>query len=146
MSGWLVEVKTESAVKFNPCRRAWIERNLRKEKDMRKTKENLHLECVLTDQEKLDYSKQLSENVSKKTRAEEHLKSFQTQIRAEITACDATINMLAEKLNTGKEYRMIECKIEYDFEKKEKVWIRKDTGEIAQQDIIDEKELQEELV
>ena len=113
---------------------------------MRKTKENLHLECILTDSEKLDYSKTLSENVSKRARAEEHLKSFQTQIRAEITACDATINMLAEKLNTGKEYRMVECEIKYDFEKKERTWTRKDTGEIAQQDIIPEKELQEELV
>ena len=113
---------------------------------MRKTKEELHLECILTDQEKLNYSKQLSESVSKKTRSEEHLKSFQTQSRAEITACDATINLLAEKLNTGKEYRGVECEIEYNFETKERVWRRKDTGEIARQDIIPEKELQEELV
>jgi hypothetical protein len=112
---------------------------------MRKTKEILQLECILTDQEKLTYSKQLSENVSKKTRQEEHLKSYQTQVKADIALCDAIINSLAEKLNMGKEYRPVECEVKYDFKKKERVWVRRDTGEIAKQDIIPEKELQEEL-
>lgn len=113
---------------------------------MRKTKESLHLECALTNEEKLKYSKELSESVSKKARAEEGLKSFQTQKKAEIAGCDANINRLAEILNVGKEYRMVECTIEYDFTTKEKTWVRKDTGEIAQTDIIPGRELQEELV
>lgn len=105
----------------------------------------MHLECTLTDQEKLAYSKTLSENVSKKARSEESLKSFQTQIKAEITSCEAQINLLAEKLNTGKEYRMVECEIRYDFKMKEKKWIRTDTGEVAKQEVISEEELQEEM-
>ncbi|MBN1253958.1 MAG: hypothetical protein JXA50_01620 [Deltaproteobacteria bacterium] len=112
---------------------------------MRKTQDALHLECILTDQEKLAYSKTLSENVSKTARAEEALSSFQKQMKAEIASCEAQINMLAEKINTGKEYRMVECEIRYDFKMQEKKWIRSDTGEVAKQDIISEEELQEEM-
>lgn len=113
---------------------------------MRQEKDILHLECVLTDKEKLAYSKELSEAVSKKTRAEESLKSFQTQMRAEITGNEAKINLLAEKLNTGKEYREIDCEINYDFEKKEKTWVRLDTGEIVKTRAIPEEEMQEEMI
>ena len=111
---------------------------------MRKEKEYLTLECILTDKEKLEYSKQLAENVSNKARAEDSLKSFQTQQKAQISNHEAQINLYSEKINTGKEYRAIECQVIYDFEKKEKSWKRKDTGEIAKTDIITEKELQEE--
>jgi hypothetical protein len=112
---------------------------------MRKTKENLQLECILTNEEKLTYSKNLSENISKKTRSEEQLKSFQAQMKAEITSCDAQIQIIAEKLNTGKEYRPIECDIQYNYSTKEKIWVRKDTGEIAKTDIISEFDLQEAM-
>ena len=98
---------------------------------MRRTTEELELECVLTDEEKLRYSKELSEAISAKARAEESLKSFQTQKKAEIAKAEATINMLAEKINTGHEFRPVECEIKWDFKKKEKSWVRKDTSEVA---------------
>ena len=110
----------------------------------RRTKETLTVECVLTDEEKLKYSKELSESVSKMQRANDSLKSFSTQIKSEIASCEAKINALADKLNSGREYRSVECQIKYDFDKKEKIWIRSDTAEIAKTDIITEKELQEE--
>lgn len=112
---------------------------------MRKTKEEMHLECILNDPEKLQYSKELSETVTLKTQAEENLKSFQTQKKAEITGCDAKINLLANKINTGKEYRDVECEITYDFAKKEKTWCRLDTGEIVKIRQIPEEEMQEEM-
>ena len=111
----------------------------------RRTKETLTVECVLTDEEKLKYSKELSENISRKQRSEDSLKSFSTQVKSEIASCDAKINAFADKLNSGREYRSVECLVKYDFDKKEKVWIRSDTGEIAKTDIIFEKELQEEV-
>ena len=110
----------------------------------RRTKETLTCECVLTDDEKLKYSKELSESISKKQRADDSLKSFSTQIKSEIASCEAKIDALADKLNSGREYRAIECSVKYDFDKKEKTWVRLDTGEIAKTDIITEKECQEE--
>jgi len=111
---------------------------------MRKTKEKLTLECILTDQEKLVYSKQLAENLSKKQRAEDTLKSFKTQKTAEITGLDAEINLKVDKINSGREYRDVECAIFWDWDRKVKVWTRTDTGEVAKEDIIEEHEWQEE--
>jgi hypothetical protein len=115
------------------------------EKKMRKTKDNLVLECVLTDKEKLDYSKTLSEKITEKQRLEESLKSVQTQMKADITSCEGTINSIADKINTGKEYRHVECEIKYDFKKGMKRWIRIDTGKEAKVETIREDELQEEF-
>ena len=110
-----------------------------------KTKETLTLECILSDKEKLAYAKEMSEAISECTRKEESLKSFQTLAKAEITSLEAKRNMLAEKLNKGKEYRSVECVILYDWEQKKKTWVRKDNGEIAKDDIIPEEELQQQL-
>ena len=112
---------------------------------MRIKKANLSLECVLTDAEKLSYSKLQNEAINAKSQAEAELKSFSTQKKAEIASSDATIALYYQKIATGKEYRMIPCEVKYDFDKKEKLFIRIDTGEIAKQDIISESELQEEI-
>lgn len=112
---------------------------------MRRTKENLHLECILTDKEKLAYSKELSEKITAKARAEESLKSFQTQKKAEIAGCEATINLLADRINTGREFRLVECEIKYDFKEKIRTCTRTDTGEVVRETPIPEEEMQEEL-
>lgn len=112
---------------------------------MRRTKENRSLICKLTDAELKEYSKKLAESISEKARVEDDLKSFSTQSKAKIQGCDATINLLSEKINTEREYRMVECEIKYDFKKMEKKIVRKDTGEVIDTDIISEEEKQEEL-
>lgn len=112
---------------------------------MRITKEKLYLECVLTDAEKLRYGAEMAELLNKKSRAEDQLKSTSTAIKAEIAAHDAKINDLSGKISTGKERRDVECEINYDWDRKVKSWIRKDTGEVTKEDIIPERELQEEL-
>ena len=113
---------------------------------MRPTKAVLPIECVLSNEDKLNYSRDLANAISKMKRAQDRSKSFSAQIKAEIQAYDATINLLSEKINAGKEFRDVECRIEYDWDKKTKSWFRIDTGEIVAEDIITEKELQEELI
>lgn len=113
---------------------------------MRKTEETLLLECIFTDQEKLQYSKEMSEAVSEKARLEESLKSVQTQLKADIVSREGKINSFADKINTGKEHREVKCEIKYDFKKKQKRWIRSDTGKVAKECIIPDYELQEEMV
>jgi hypothetical protein len=105
----------------------------------------LHLECILTDTEKLIYSKEMAESVGFRARAEDSLKSFSTQIKAQIAGHDAKINLLAEKLSTGREYREVECEIVKDFKAKTKSFIRKDTGDVARVDELSESDLQTEL-
>jgi len=112
---------------------------------MRQTKETINLECKLTDKEKLEYSKQISEAITRRAGIEDTLKAIQSQKKAEIAEHEEKINRLASYINSGFEYRMIECKIEYDFKAKERRWIRSDNKEITKTDIIPEKDLQEEL-
>lgn len=112
---------------------------------MRIVKETINLECKLTDKEKLEYSKQISEAITRRAGIEDTLKAIQSQKKAEIAEHEEKINRLASYINSGFEYRMIECKIEYDFKAKERRWIRGDNKEIAKTDIIPEKDLQEEF-
>jgi len=110
---------------------------------MRKSKEKLNLECVLTDGEMLGYSKKLSEHLNNKSRIEYEVKAAVANGKAKIAEHDDVINELADKLRTGKERRDVECKIVYDWTKKTREWVRDDTGEVAQNDIIPEEDLQE---
>lgn len=110
---------------------------------MRKSKDKLDLECVLTDGEMLTYSKKRSEHLQNKNRVEYEVKSAVATGKAKIAEHDDAINEIADKLRTGKERRQVECKIVYDWDKKTREWIREDTGECAQNDIIPEDDLQE---
>ena len=112
---------------------------------MRERKKTLNLECELTDAERLIYSKKLAGALTDKSRSEDRLKSFQTQMKAEIAGYEANINMLSDKINTGHEFRDVECAVEWLWEKGEKHFIRIDTGEVAKVHVISEGEQQEEL-
>lgn len=109
----------------------------------RETKCTRSLECKLTDSEKLSYAKEMSERIGKKSASEDQLKAATTQIKADIAGHDARIQAIASKLTSGTEYRDVECEIRYDWKKKIKEIIRKDTGEIIHADIIPDKDLQE---
>lgn len=112
---------------------------------MREKKTSLYLECVLTEEEMRSYSKQMADSFSKKCRVEDSLKAIKKQMDSEIAGHEARMNLCAERVNSGKEYRDVMCEVFYDWHLKEKRYVRLDTGEIAKTDIITEKELQEEL-
>jgi hypothetical protein len=111
----------------------------------RPTKETFSLKCMLTEEEKLKYGVEMSEAVSEKSRKEDDLKSVSTQFKAEIAGLNAKVGAIAEKIRSGSEYRNVECTIVYDWDRKVRTWIRKDTGEIYRDDIIPEHMLQEEM-
>ena len=112
---------------------------------MRETKTKETLQVALTDAQKIEYSKALSEHISKKARAEDSLKSMQSSIKAEIASHDAQINCIAETLNNGFEYRSVDVAISFNFEKKIKEYFRCDTSEKIRERPLSEEELQEEL-
>lgn len=112
---------------------------------MRPMKETLTLPCILTDAEKIEYGLQQSIALQSKEQAEDKKKEFDSQIKADIEKHDARAREIGHKLTSGKEYRQVECDILYDFEQKNRIWIRKDNGEEAKKDIIPEEMLQEEM-
>lgn len=111
---------------------------------MRQKEVKRELECVLTDSELKEYSKILAVAVREKTKLEADLKTYQTQKKAEIESRNGIIALMSEKVSSGKEYREVKCSVVYDWDRKEKFYIRQDTGEEIRSDIITERELQEE--
>ena len=103
------------------------------------------LACKLTDTEKLQYSKSLAAAIAQKRGAEDNMKSHQTQLKAEIAGQEATINLLSEKINSGHEYREVDCVFEYNWKAKVKTLVRLDTGETVREVPIDDAEMQQRL-
>ena len=103
------------------------------------------LECKLTTEELVVRSKELSKALDEHDAAEDRLESARTQIKAEIASVEGTINKLKKVVGSGVEFREIECNIVYDWDKKEKIIVRSDTGETVDVDIIPEEDLQEHL-
>jgi hypothetical protein len=112
---------------------------------MRKTKEVRKLECILTDSEKLNYSKELSDAIHEKSHYEDSLKSYSTQAKAEIQLCQEKINLLASKISTGKEFREVECVIVYNWTDGKRYYHRPDTGAIIDFETIPAEDLQEHI-
>jgi hypothetical protein len=100
---------------------------------------------MLTNEEKIAYGLAQAEALQKMEEAENKKKEFDSQIKADIEKHEARAHEIGHKLTSGKEYREVECLIEYDWKEKTRRWIRKDTGEEAKQDIIPEDLLQEEM-
>lgn len=111
----------------------------------RKTECTLTLECQLTDGEKINYSKELSDALIKIRGLENTLKSFQVQAKAEITCAEEQVSIYTQKISTGKEFREIKCSILYSFENLLKTIVRADTGEIVKVQPMTTDEAQEEL-
>jgi hypothetical protein len=108
--------------------------------------QKLQLECILTDTDKLTLSKELTDHISSQSRAEDDMKAFSTQKKAEISGHNAHINRIAQLLNSGKEYRDVLCNIVFNQKDDEVVWVRQDTGEITKRlHPIPENMRQEEL-
>jgi len=112
---------------------------------MRPIKDTMTLACVLNDTEKLAYGQQMSEALQNLQEAEARKKEFDKQINADIERYEGRAHEIKAKLLSGKEFRPVECDIAYDWEHKTRAWIRKDTGEVAHEDIIPEEMIQEEL-
>ena len=111
---------------------------------MREKTVKRELECILTDAELKDYSKILATSVRERTKLEADLKSYSSHKKAEIETHNGTIALMSEKVASGKEYRDVVCDVVYDWDNKQKTYFRRDTLEICGNDIISERELQEE--
>ena len=111
----------------------------------RKEKENLDLECKLTDSEILGYSREMAEQLSRMRSAEYRKSVFNKQIATELEEIDANISGLTQKVKSGSEFRQVECWIAYNWDTGRRTWTRKDTGEVVKEAAINSEDMQEWL-
>lgn len=99
-------------------------------------------EVVLTEVELKACSKSLAESLNGLARIESELATFKAQKKSEQTALEATIQRNTLLINTGKEFRMVECEWHYDWKAGKKIGRRVDTNEVVSKDTISEEERQ----
>jgi hypothetical protein len=76
---------------------------------------------------------------------EEEKRAIASQLKSEIDALIARTNLLAEKINTGYEYKNVLVVLEKDFERKEMRIIQKSTGDVLETRPLTDEEMQSEL-
>lgn len=111
-----------------------------------KEKSEQYLKCTFTESEKTEMAEKMSIAFQKKAEAEVRLKEVSTQIKAEIAGEDSIIQESAKKYNQGFEYRNVKCTVERDFERGKYRVTRDDTGEVIEDRLLTEKELQLQMV
>lgn len=103
------------------------------------------LRCKMNAEELAIRAKELSEKIVQRNGLENELGTISAKFKTDIKLLDANVRLLADKVHTGHEDRLVDVSIEYDFEKGVKSFIRKDTGEIFKTDTITAAERQQEF-
>jgi hypothetical protein len=111
----------------------------------RQNYETLTCKVIITDEERLRFSSEQAAANQKRHRLEDELKKFKKQMDYQIVECEAIENINADRISNGYEFRPVKCRINYNFDTRMKSWVREDTGEIEKEEIMTEKEIQEEL-
>jgi hypothetical protein len=89
-----------------------------------------YLKCDLTDAEIADTARELARANARRQAVEQQKKEVDSQLKSEIEAANTVISRLSTLINTGHEYRNIECRVELDTpEPGQKRVVRLDTGE-----------------
>lgn len=102
----------------------------------------LPLEVRLTEAELKAAGKELAEGLNKKNRLEADIETFKAQKKAEIAAIEAVISRNAVLVNSEKEFRLVECRLDFDFPSGVKTYTRLDNGEITKTEPITNEERQ----
>ena len=101
-----------------------------------------HLMCELTAKELLEISKAMADSMQAKQLAEKSFDDAKQQFKANISKLEATVELQASLVRSGKELRPVKCHWEFDFDSNKKNLLREDTGEIIQELEIEEHERQ----
>ena len=103
------------------------------------------LKVELTEAEILAYSRQLAKANQDEVQIEARLKEVKDDFKHQSSKVIAEIGMLSSRINSGEEYREVECRWEYNWHKGEKRLIREDTGEVIGEQVITDYERQEQI-
>ena len=116
------------------------------EKELVTVKSTDLLECLFTEIELKTLSNELACKIIEKTELETKKKSAISDFTGKINDMKAEINLLANKINTGKEYRNVDCIITMNspntglktaqrLDTKENIWTDEMTAEELQTEI-----------
>jgi len=105
------------------------------------------LQCTLTEEELKKYSQNLARVAQEKNEIEGRKKQAMSDFNAQIASKEADITTFAAKVNSGWEFRNVDCEWIYDWENGTKSLYRKDTDECLARDIpVEPEERQLSLV
>jgi phage host-nuclease inhibitor protein Gam len=105
------------------------------------------LRCVMTGEELLEAGRQLAEATNLLTELDSEKAEIVAEFKAKISAAEAQIAVLSNKLRSGYEFRDVACKVAYGVpEPGFKQTTRLDTGEIIESLPLTEEEKQREMV
>ena len=116
------------------------------EKELVTVKSTDLLECLFTEIELKTLSNELACKIIEKTELENKKKSALSDFTGQLNDMKAEINLLANKINTGKEYRNVNCIITMNspstglktaqrLDTKENIWTNEMTAEELQAEI-----------
>ena len=112
---------------------------------MREKKVNEMVKYNFTDEEKKEFGENIAQAIKKKSSRELELKSVSTQFKSDIAREEATIDSLAEKIQSGYEYRKVLCRLDYGEKKKIVRYVRIDDGVIVRERPMRPDEFQKNL-
>lgn len=104
-----------------------------------------YLRYNFTREELEDLATELARSLTEVNREKLHKKDVVKSLDSDISKLETKIAELAEKRNSGYEYRNIDCEVRYDYEVRMKTTVRLDTGEIIKTIPMTADELQQEL-
>ena len=119
----------------------------KKQKQIEFKKTNRSLKCILTREELLAKGKQAAEKVIELGALEQDKKRITDEFKAKISGVEADLGILSNAVNTGTEFRSVEC-LEYlgDPSPEKKRIVRQDTGDEVGVEFMSSSEMQRELV
>ena len=104
-----------------------------------------NLKCNYSDEEIAEFKNNLVGGLMELENLEIEKKEFNTDISAKIKNKTSEISTLVHSINTGYEYRIVDCDIKIDIDKNEKLIIRTDTNEVIETLTLSDEERQLEI-
>lgn len=105
----------------------------------------VNLEVKLSDKELKVKARELVEVIRNRDSLEDNKKAFNSQIKANIDEATANVNKLGSIIDTEKEFREVDVRVDYDWKHGTKSFIRLDTNKSYKTETIPEHEQQQEL-
>ena len=104
-----------------------------------------NLKCVLTNAEFLSRAKEMSQANSEIIRLEAELKSVKSQFNSQIDKHTATRDDMSRRVSEGCEWRDVECREYWDYDRHEVYAVREDTFETVSRRTMTTAEMQRGL-
>lgn len=101
-----------------------------------------YLQCILTDKELIEKSRELAKANEDIADVEAKKKDVVADFTAQQKKHEANISILSRIVSTGKEYRNVKCELEKDYKNGLKRLIRLDTFEVIKSEELQQKDRQ----